>query len=81
MAKLGDLPGVTAGVVVHLGDGVVEEQLHAAVVPGGVDPEIDQRFSFSNRSAIEKRLSDKKYRRKEKSDPDFRTKINPRFPI
>jgi len=43
------------------------------------DPEIDQRFSDQNRSAIEKQFQDHKYRRNTKSDPDFRTKIDQRF--
>jgi hypothetical protein len=43
------------------------------------DPEIDQRFAFSNRSAIEKQDHDNNHRRNAKSDPDFRTKIDQRF--
>jgi len=40
---------------------------------------IDLRFSYTNRSTIEKQFLDHKYRRNAKSDPDFRTKIDQRF--
>jgi hypothetical protein len=40
---------------------------------------IDERFSFSNRSAIEKPFQDRNFRRTAKSDRDFRTEIDQRF--
>jgi len=46
---------------------------------GDFEIEIDLRFSFANRSALEKPFPDEKYRENAKSDPDFRTKLDQRF--